>query len=598
MPIRLSKTLALPDEIVTETVAILGKRGSGKTNTAAVMVEGMLEAGLPVVVLDPIGAWWGLRAGSDGKPAGGLPITILGGDHGDAPLSPDAGEQIADLVVAKRCSLVLDLSAMESRAEMSRFVTAFARRLYHKNRDPLHLVLEEADQFAPQRYDGGQAKMVGAIDNIARRGRQRGLGFTLICQRTAKINKDALSQCEVMLCMKLVATQDRAAIDEWVKHNADTGQREEFLRGLASLKPGEGWVWSPGLLGVFERVQVDRRRTYDSSATPKLGKRAKPAKLRDVDFEALRADIEKAKEEAEASDPKKLRAKIAELERELAKATTPTHTHTHTQAPDPRVERMAQAMRLAGGMLAELLDSELSTIDQLGKSMAERAESAMQAAERVAAEIRRRVDEIERNGPDASKAGDGSQAALESGPARGRERDRTVPAPARTGTVSTSEAKILDALSWWESIGLGEPTRLQVGFVAGYKAGGGRFSNLLGAMRSSGWIDYPGDGRVSLTEPGRALARRPSTPPSLGELHDRVLAQLPPSEAKVLRAVIDSGGVTREKLGELTDYSAGGGRFSNILGRLRSLGLITYGDSGRVWGSDLLFPTQLTGVKP
>jgi DNA helicase HerA-like ATPase len=54
--------LVLPVEAVTETFAILAKRGAGKTYTAAVLVEEMMGAALPVVIIDPVGVWWGLRS--------------------------------------------------------------------------------------------------------------------------------------------------------------------------------------------------------------------------------------------------------------------------------------------------------------------------------------------------------------------------------------------------------------------------------------------------------------------------------------------------------------------------------------------------------
>jgi DNA helicase HerA-like ATPase len=77
--------LELPLDAVTETFAILAKRGSGKTYTASVMVEEFLGAGLPVCVVDPLGVWWGLRSSADGKSAG-QPVVIFGGDHADVPL--------------------------------------------------------------------------------------------------------------------------------------------------------------------------------------------------------------------------------------------------------------------------------------------------------------------------------------------------------------------------------------------------------------------------------------------------------------------------------------------------------------------------------
>jgi DNA helicase HerA-like ATPase len=92
MPIRLAPGLDLPDEAVTQTFAILAKRGVGKTNTATVMVEEMVRRHLPVVAIDPIGVWWGLRYAKDGK-GPGLPVVIFGGEHADVPLEESMGEE-------------------------------------------------------------------------------------------------------------------------------------------------------------------------------------------------------------------------------------------------------------------------------------------------------------------------------------------------------------------------------------------------------------------------------------------------------------------------------------------------------------------------
>ncbi len=83
--LKLSQDLELPEEAVTETFAILGKRGVGKTTTARVLTEELLEVGLPVLILDPTGVWWGLRTSADGR-RDGYPVVIFGGDHADVPL--------------------------------------------------------------------------------------------------------------------------------------------------------------------------------------------------------------------------------------------------------------------------------------------------------------------------------------------------------------------------------------------------------------------------------------------------------------------------------------------------------------------------------
>ncbi len=74
MHLRVSPTLTLPSDAVTSTFALLAVRGAGKSNAAAVMAEGMFELGLPFVAIDPVGSWYGLRAGADGSPRGGLAI--------------------------------------------------------------------------------------------------------------------------------------------------------------------------------------------------------------------------------------------------------------------------------------------------------------------------------------------------------------------------------------------------------------------------------------------------------------------------------------------------------------------------------------------
>lgn len=269
MSLVISDSLELPDEAVTQTFAILAKRGVGKTYTASVMVEEMLKNNLHVAVVDPIGVWWGLRTSANGKTAG-LPIIVLGGEHGDLPLEPTNGEVIADLIVDKQMSAVIDLSLMR-KGEQKRFMIDFAETLYHKNRNALHVVLDEADEFAPQRPMGDDARMLGAIEDLVRRGRARGIGLTLITQRPAVLNKNVLTQIEVLIAMRLTSPQDRTQIGEWVKFHADTASATDMLSSLPSLPIGTAWFWSPGWLDLFKKVKIRKRLTLDSSSTPKVG---------------------------------------------------------------------------------------------------------------------------------------------------------------------------------------------------------------------------------------------------------------------------------------------------------------------------------------
>ena len=288
--LHLAADFAIPADAVTQTFAILAKRGVGKTYCASVLVEELLKAGLHAVVVDPIGVWWGLRASADGTRPG-LPIVILGGDHGDVPLTVTADQVIADLIVDERISVVLDLAHFR-KGEQVRFMTDFAERLYHRNREPLHLVLDEADSFAPQRPMKGQERMLGAVEDLVRRGRARGIGVTLVTQRSAVLNKDVRTQAEVLVALRTIAPQDRDAIDAWIKVHGTPAQREELMTSLPSLPIGTAWFWSPGWLDVFRRVQVRQRETFDSSATPTVGAQPRtPGALAPVDIEKIRTRI-------------------------------------------------------------------------------------------------------------------------------------------------------------------------------------------------------------------------------------------------------------------------------------------------------------------
>src|ERR1044072_7944001 len=62
-----SASSVLPTTALDDRIAIVGTAGSGKTYTAKGFVERLLDAGARVTVVDPLGVWWGLRAGAEGN---------------------------------------------------------------------------------------------------------------------------------------------------------------------------------------------------------------------------------------------------------------------------------------------------------------------------------------------------------------------------------------------------------------------------------------------------------------------------------------------------------------------------------------------------
>jgi hypothetical protein len=68
----------IPDAALDADIAILGKKGRGKTFTAKGIVERLLQMQRRVLVLDPLSVWWGLKSGADGK-SPGFPIPVFSG---------------------------------------------------------------------------------------------------------------------------------------------------------------------------------------------------------------------------------------------------------------------------------------------------------------------------------------------------------------------------------------------------------------------------------------------------------------------------------------------------------------------------------------
>jgi DNA-binding transcriptional ArsR family regulator len=384
--LRIADDLALPLDTVTETLAILAKRGAGKTYLGMALAEELLDAGLHPVVLDPTGVWWGLRSSADGKRPG-FPVVIFGGDHADLPLEPGTGRLLADLVVDQRIPAILDLNFLRKGQQLE-FVADFLEQLYHRKgrqRDPLHLLIDEADRFAPQRAKPETSRSLGAMEDVFRLGRSRGLGATAISQRAAVLNKNVLTQVETLICLRMTGPQDRAAIDDWVEQHGDRRQRDLLLTELAALPIGTAWWWSPGWLGHFGRHRTRERLTFDSSATPKAGQSIRPPReFAQVDLERLRDQLAAQVAAAEARDPVRLRRRIGELEREL--------TAARAAQPAPVVERV-----------------EIQVLDE---DLVGRLEAGLVELSRILSPVSGAADELKRVSSELGTVGDELGEAL------------------------------------------------------------------------------------------------------------------------------------------------------------------------------------------
>lgn len=566
----------IPLEILEDHVAVLAKTGKGKTYMAKGLVERLLREKRRVCIVDPKNAWWGLKSSADGKsPA--FAISIFGGPNADMPLLAAHGKVLGEAVATTDMPCVICTKGM-TEADRIRFLTDFFQTLDMKNVEPLHLVLDEAHMMAPQKPLGEMQRLTHYTAELVSGGRGMGFRIILLSQRPARLNKDVLTQCETLVAMGMTGPQDRDAVKAWIHDQADSDTGREIIASLPGLPKGEGWLWSPAR-NILERVKFPPISTYDNSRTQKDGAADKRAQLAPVDLTALQAKLGKAKQEIDANDPKALRARITELEKQIKAApVAPT-------VLDKEALTKARERGYSEGVAATLKD--------IAKQDAAH-EKSLQALSVTLAKVKSLIPDTvplpQRNAlqPPQLPAANFSKPPVSE--TRHSPVSKTTANPNLADGVTRPQQKILDALAWWAAAGHEHPTREQVAGVAGYSPSSGGFNNLIGSTNSAGWTSVPAPGLVALTDAGRALANTQDAP-TTEELHRRVQAVLTNPQWKIMRALLMAhpDQMSREKLGEETGYSASSGGFNNLLGSLSTLRMITKPAPGSVRAADWLF---------
>lgn len=322
----------IPDAILAQHTAILGKTGSGKTTTGKVCVEQVVDEDYRVCILDPVKSdWWGLTSSADGKRAG-LPFTILGGPHGHVPLHHTSGKAIADVVANGSLRLsILDMANFPPGGAQHFFVD-FIPRLMQKMKGVLYLVIEEAHEFAPKERAGfGKENMsIHFAKSVATGGRSKGIRLIVLDQRVQALHNAVLGSCETVVVHRMTQPADQEPVVKWMKANVkDKDLRTQITDSMSKLKTGTGWLCS-GEADLFTLMEFPKARTFDNSKTPGKDDDIVQVKTAQVDVESLRGIIGEAVAEAEANDPKLLREKISELEANIARIQ---HTRTHDETP-------------------------------------------------------------------------------------------------------------------------------------------------------------------------------------------------------------------------------------------------------------------------
>jgi hypothetical protein len=235
---------------------ISGKRGSGKSYTAAVLMEEYERLGLQFVCFDALDAHGHLNQ-----------------LQGVERIEPKVGESVnmrklVEKLKSSRKSLVINLSLIPLEAQQN-MIADYCEALLETDMGGrgLMTLFEEVQDFVPQI---GRPDSYASIVRLCKLGRASGYGVALISQRPAAVNKEALSQASIYIVHNIINTKDLDALKEQLSFGTDKDNIKKILSGITYSSAGEAVVYSPEFFKdegyiVVGKIDTPRRTEHKGS---------------------------------------------------------------------------------------------------------------------------------------------------------------------------------------------------------------------------------------------------------------------------------------------------------------------------------------------
>ncbi|EMA64949.1 ATP-binding protein [Halorubrum kocurii] len=299
-------------DVLTGRSFITGKSGSGKSNTASVVIENLLDNGFPVMIVDTDGEYYGLKEEYEILHAGA-------DDECDIVVSPEHAEKLANLALEQNVPIILDVSGYLEEDTANELLLEVVKQLFAKEKrmkKPFLLVVEECHEYIPE--GGGMDETGKMLIKVGKRGRKHGLGIVGISQRPADVKKDFITQCDWLCWHRLTWDNDTKVVGRILG--------SKYASAVEDLGDGEAFLmtdWDESI----RRIQFHRKQTFDAGATPGLDDFERPelkSVSSDLVGELQSISDEEERRESEIADLRqeldKKDRRIADLERELKEA--------------------------------------------------------------------------------------------------------------------------------------------------------------------------------------------------------------------------------------------------------------------------------------
>ena len=536
------------DQLVNSRALIQANSGGGKSWLLRLLAE-QATGKVQTIILDPEGEFATLREKCD---------ALLVGRGGEAETRLASAQALAQRLCELRVSAIIDLYDLKL-PERRRYVRLFLDALMAMPRSawhPLFIVLDEAQNFAPERA-AGEAESLDAVITLMSQGRKRGFAGIVATQRLSKLHKDVAAEANNVIIGRTWLDNDQARAGDLL--GLDKRRRME----LRDLKPGTWFAFGPAL----ERPGVTHFKAGAVATThPTAGSRHKlavPAPSASIKRLLPELAILADENPDVIYDIEAARRRMAELQRQLASrpAVEPTRVEVPV-IPREQCDALIHACAAASdgaAIIARGMGDAVQTLRQFEASMAQLVSRMAEAANGVKSTLARF------NGKSVAPRAPVLSRAKVAPPTSAAQ-----PAGVMPDGLGRAERCIVRALGQH-----GPLSKRAVAVITGYAINGGSFNNALSHLRTTGLIDR-GD-PMQLTQAGQALC--PFDPlPTGPDLAAFWMGQLGKAEREILRVLVEAAGspLTKTEIAERTEsrYAPDGGSFGNALSRLRTLGIL------------------------
>lgn len=543
--------------LMESRLLIQAQSGGGKSRTLRRILE-QTHGKVQQIVIDPEGEFSTLREKFD--------YVLAAGSGGDALAHPKTAAMLAERLLELQVSAVIDLYELKPLQRVA-FVKVFLEALIEapkRLRHPCVVAIDEAQMFAPE---GGKAESAAAVADLAVRGRKRGLCLIAAVARLSEFDKATAAP----LLNKLIGL---TSLDLDMKRAAqDLGFDKAGMLGLRNLEGMQFWGFGPALVRAPTLVTIGEHVTTHLRPGARLTAVVPPPTDKIKALLPQLADLPAEAEQKQRSE--------AELKKDLAAARA-TITRLERAAPlrvETKVE--TQIERVMVPMLTEQHVKDLKDAATALQLAFGGVRGTVEHLESIRGELPAALHRIDVAIAQATKPQGRPVQTSAVRPVEKRaasilppRRNVTAAAPADGDQVplTTAQQAVLNAAAFLESLGIGQPDVVQLALFAGQSATGGYWRANIGRLRVAGLI-----AGTQLTDQGRALAQ-PSEISNVEQLHAHVLTNLlEGKQRQVLQVLLDCypDALTAEEVGERADVTPTGGYWRTIIGRLRSLGLVT-----------------------